>query len=354
MKSTKTISLRSLPLLFSIGLFAGTASAQVPRILLQGSGDPQVFTDVSDALAAAQPNDKLYFSGGTFLAATGLVIDKPLHFVGAGIHPDSSSTTGTTTLATGGTTEITITTNASRSTFTGIIFNPGGDIQYGTSAADDDPADLVFQRCAFNRKSYLGFAEGASSSSSFDECIFRDVLTGRASKAIITHCIFDHATISLFRPSGLFLKNSVVLAARFQNSSNAIVQNCVFTYNGAPLWQVAGVQISNCLITGAGMFSNSGSSNQEANNIYGQLANTIFVNETNGIYDFGDDLHLSPSSPGVGAGNDGTDIGIYGSASPYKEGASPYNPHYQAASIDAATNGNGELPVNIRMAAQPH
>jgi hypothetical protein len=290
-------------------------------------------------------------SGGNFLEANGIIIDKLLHFVGAGIHPDSSSTTGTTTLATGGSTGITITTNASQSTFTGIIFNPGGDIQYGNNIGDDDPADLIFQRCAFNRPMNLGFAEGASSSSSFDECIFRGVLTGRASKAVITHCIFDNAIVSIFRPSGLFLKNSVLLASRLQNSGNAIVQNCVFTFNGAPLWQVNGVQISNCLITGAEMFSNS-SENSETNNLYGQNANAIFENETDGNYDFDDDLHLAPSSPGVGAANDGTDIGIYGSGTPYKEGASPFNPHYQAATIDAGTNGSGDLPVNIRMAAQ--
>ena len=346
--------MRSLPLLFSIGFFVGTASAQLPRIVVQGSGDPQVFTDLGDAITAAQPNDRLYFSGGTFLEADGITIDKPLHFVGAGIRPDSSSTTGTTMLATDVSTDITITTNASGSTFTGIILNPGGDIQYGTSINDDDPTDLVFQRCSFSKAMSLGFAEGASSSSSFDECIFRDVLTGRAGTAVVSRCIFDGATVSLFRPSGLFLKNSVLLASRFQNSSNATVQNCVFTYNGAPLWQVSGVQISNCLITGTGMFSNSGSTNQESNNIYGQDASTIFVDETDGIYGFNDDLHLSSSSPGVGAGNDGNDIGIYGSGLPYKEGAAPYNPHYQAATIDAATNGNGELPVNIRMAAQPH
>jgi hypothetical protein len=198
----------------------------------------------------------------------------------------------------------------------------------------------------------MGFAEGADASSSFDECIFRDVLTGRASTAVITNSILDGATVSLFRPSGLILRNSTLLNARLQNSQNSIVQNCVFTYNGAPLWQVNGVQISNCLITGTEMFSNS-SSNQESNNIYGQAAGSIFVSESDGNYDFDDDLRLAPTSPGVNAGNDGRDIGMYGSGSPYKTGAVPYNPHYQEAQINGATNGLGELPVNIRMAAQP-
>ena len=344
---------RTLTLLTCSALLVGSAQAQLPRIVLQGNGGPQVFTSITEAVTAAQPNDRLYFSGGIFNEASGFIVDKPLHFIGAGVNPDSANVTAVTTLSTSGSTEITITTAASGSTFTGITFNPGGEIQYGTSTTDDDPKDLVFQRCAFNKAMNLGFAEGASSSSTFDECIFRSTLTGRAGTAVVNRCIFDNAIISLFRPSGLFMKNSVVLGARFQNSENGIVQNCVFTFNGAPLWQVNGIQISNCLITGASMFSNS-SNNFESNNIYGQVANTVFVNETDGNYDFDDDLHLSPSSPGIAAGNDGTDIGIYGTGTPYKPGAVPYNPHYRNATIDAATNGDGDLPVNIRMAAQPN
>jgi hypothetical protein len=339
--------------LTSTALLALSVQAQLPRILLQGTDAPQVFTDISEAITAAQPNDRLYLSGGTFNAVAAIVIDKPLHFIGAGIHPDSASVTAETTLSTSSSADIIITTEASGSTFTGINFNPGGNIQYGLSIADDDPRRLVFQRCAFDDPINLGFAEGASSSSTFDECIFRETLTGRAGEALVTRCIFDGAIINLFRPSGLFMKNSVVLGARFQNSENGIVQNCVFTYNGAPLWQVNGIQISNCLITGASMFSNS-SNNFESNNIYGQVANTVFVNESDGSYDFNDDLHLSPSSPGIAAGNDGTDIGIYGTGTPYKPGAVPYNPHYRNATIDAATNGDGDLPVNIRMATQPN
>ena len=344
---------RKLSILACAGLLSGAAHAQLPRIILQSGSTPQVFTTVGEALTAAQSNDKLYFSGGTFVEAAGFIIDKPLHFIGAGIHPDSANVTGMTTLSTDLSTNITITTAASGSTFTGIIFDPSGDVQYGTSAADDDPKDLIFQRCAFEDPFYMGFAEGASGSASFDECIFRGQVQGRASNAVITNSILDGAILNIFRPSGLILRNSVVLNARLQNSGNAIVQNCVFTYNGAPLWQVGGVQISNCLITSPVLFSNSGTTNQESNNIFGQAAGSIFVNETDGNYDFDDDLRLAPTSPGVGAGNDGTDIGIYGTGSPYKEGVAPYNPHYQAAQINGATNNLGELPVNIRMAAQP-
>ena len=145
------------------------------------------------------------------------------------------------------------------------------------------------------------FAEGATSSSTFDECIFRGDLHGRASQAVVTRSIFDGGNITVFRPSGLFLKNSVMFGGRLQNSANAIVQNCVFTASGAPLWQVSGVQISNCLVRAATMFSNSNTSS-ETNNLFNVALGSFFMNEVDNAFQYSDDLHLSPASGGIGMG----------------------------------------------------
>lgn len=340
------------------GLLVTTSFAQLPRIVVEGSGEPTVHTDLVTAIAAAQPGDKLYLTGGVFNSVSDLVLDKRLHFIGAGIHPDSAGVTGVTTVnMTGGGSDLIITTAASGSTFTGIAFHPDGGTVYGTSADDDDPTGLVFQRCDFERGPInLNGYGGSTGSATFDECIMRTTgtnqnLTGGLGECVITRCILDHKTLSGF--SRLFLRNSVILDARLQNSSFAIVQNCAFTYNGAPLWQVSGVQISHCLVRGSGMFSNSGSSS-ETSNIFNVPLESFFVNETDNYYQFGDDLHLNAASGGIGAGSDGTDIGLYGSHAPYKAGNVPYNPHYQQAAIEPATNWNGELPVQIRTAAQTH
>ncbi|MEO8591304.1 MAG: hypothetical protein ABI432_18135 [Flavobacteriales bacterium] len=344
---------RTLTLLAALGLITAGAQAQLQRIVLQGSGAPQVFTDIAGAVAAAQSGDKLYFSGGTFTQTGDLVLDKTMHFIGAGIHPDSSNVTATTSI---NCTNLRITTGASGSTFTGIAFNPSGQTYYGLDDTDDDPTGIVFQRCEFKRGGiHLGNA-GSTSSTTFDGCIMiatgtNQYMYGSTGETIIIRCILTNKLLSGF--SRLFLKNSVIMSARLQNSDNCIVQNCVFNYNGAPLWQVDGVQISNCLVTGATMFSNSGSSS-ETNNIYGVPAASIFVNDADGYYQYGDDVHLAAGSLGIGAGNDGTDIGLYGTHSPYKPGVIPYNPHYQQAAIDPATNWNGELPVQIRTAVQTH
>lgn len=347
-----------IPLFLSALALMGSTIAQLPRIVVQGTGDPTVHTDLVAALAVAQADDKLYLSGGTFLVDGNLTIDKRLHFIGAGIHPDSAFVTATTTVFIGGSGgNLILTTGCSGSTFTGISFHPEAHTYYGTSVDDDDPTGLVFQRCEFMRGEInMNGWGGSTGSATFDECIMHRTgtnqnITGGLGQVVMTRCILNHKTLSGF--SRLFMKNCVIFNARLQNSSNCIVQNCAFTYNGAPLWQVGGVQITNCLVRGTSMFSNSGTSS-EANNIYNVPLESFFVSETDEWYHFYDDLHLNPASGGIGAGNDGTDIGIYGTHAPYKPGNAPYNPHYQQSAIDPATNWNGELPVQVRTAAQTH
>jgi hypothetical protein len=65
-------------------------------------------------------------------------------------------------------------------------------------------------------------------------------------------------------------------------------------------------------------------------------------------------MHLAAESPGSGAGSDGTDIGLYGSDSPYKPGAVPHVPHYRRVDIARGTDADGGLPATVRVAAQPN
>lgn len=344
-----------------IAMLPAMTQAQIQRIVLQGSGGPQVFEQIDDALAAAQPNDKLYFSGGSFASTDGFVLDFPLHFIGAGIHPDSTNVTGATTLTSiANGSNFTFTTGASGSSFTGIIFDPNnGNVQYGTSVNDDDPINMTFQRCRFISSVYLGWdlaVTGASTSSSaFDECIFNYYLQGRGGAATVSRSIFDWPgngnAIGFFRPSGLMLANSVMLNGNIGNTDNAVINNNIFLHSNPPVWQSNGNTGSNNLVVANELF-NDPASNFGSNNITNAVLADIFVNYDGGGYEYTDDLHLAPGSTGIGAGNDGNDIGIYGSNSPYKPGAVPYNPHFVEADIAPATDGNGNLPVNIKVSAQ--
>ncbi|HRH36812.1 MAG TPA: hypothetical protein PK760_00615, partial [Flavobacteriales bacterium] len=103
------------------------ASAQTPKIIVQGSGAPAVYTSFATAVAAATATDIVYLSGGTFdLANVDVYIDHEVHIVGAGIHPDSASITLPTRLTNG---VVHFMLPGSNYTVTGVAF-PGG-IRFG-------------------------------------------------------------------------------------------------------------------------------------------------------------------------------------------------------------------------------
>ncbi|MBK7553132.1 MAG: hypothetical protein IPI55_00650 [Flavobacteriales bacterium] len=336
------------PLLLSIpfALCGLSALAQLPRIVVQGSGAPQVFTEIGPAVAAAQAGDHVYLSGGSF-GGPALIVDKMLHFLGAGINPDSTGATGTTTIPQ----QLRITTAASGSSFTGITI--GNDVQYGvlTDGSDDDPTNMVFQRCQFmNLFAVSATNSNTSSSSVFDECIFRGSLlctSNGGTSNTITRCIFSGTGATTNNLGNLIVSNSLFFQAGGSTPGAGLYENCVFAFDITS----PGISTSNnCIFTNAGLPPGATGSG----NIFSQTANTIFVNELNNTYEFSDDLHLAVGSPGANAGTDGNDIGLYGSLSPYKPGAVPVNPHYQVANIANATDIDGNLPVSITVAAQPN
>lgn len=352
---------KTLLLSMTLLLIGSVAQAQLQRIVLQGSGAPQVFTDIQAALAAAQPNDKVYLSGGVFSASSHIVFNMPLHFIGAGVHPDSTNVTSTTTLTTSSTSwDIIITTAASGSTFTGIRFNAGGYFYFGNTSTDDDPTGLVFQRCVFDDRMYMTRDEtNASPSAFFDECVLYSLVTaGNGVTANFTRCILDYqagtgAEVSGFGTGGLTMRHCACFGTRVGNSANAIIEDCVFTRTSAPFWQSNGATLTNNLCVSTALTSNM-TAGPAMGNVLGVAPANVFVNETNDDYEFSDDVHLAASSPGIGMASDGTDVGVYGTNSPYKPGAVPYNPHFRSAAIATSTNPNGDLPVNIRVAAQPN
>ncbi|MBK7384911.1 MAG: hypothetical protein IPI81_16485 [Flavobacteriales bacterium] len=358
---------RSLTIIAALGLLVSGAQAQLPRIVVQGSGAPQAFTDFAAAVSAAQSGDFIYLSGGSFTYPATLLIDKTLHIIGAGIHPDSTLVTGVTSLQqTGGTgtTPMRIMTAASGSTFTGIRFVSVGAAQgnyalmFGTTDANDDPADLVFQRCWFQGRVDLGFSESnvIPATTAFDECVFMGVLDGKSRSAVLTRCIIanGYATITLSHLAGPSTLENCVVLGTIQNNSGVTIRNSWLRTVGS----YAAYDCANCIfqnnLTPSATVASASLGAVELNNIINVDPASVFVSETDGNYELTDDLHMAPGSPGISYSTDGTDMGIHGTSSPNKPGAVPFNPHFRQATIAPSTNNNGALPVNIRVAAQTH
>jgi hypothetical protein len=357
--STHTSLALGLALLLCASITTRT-SAQLPRIVVDGVGAPQVFSDLTEAILAAPENSNIYLSGGSFLVPGGFALDKTLHFVGAGVHTDSTNVTGATILCATGSAHFALTSGASGSSFTGIWFNTDANptISLGTGAGDQVVTDVDFLRCMFKNGVRLGIEEPSGSTSAFTECIFHGWFVGMGGTSVVNRCIFDYTpgtggTITIFRPIGLTLLNSVILGGKTDACENAVISNCVFTRQGSgAIWQSNNTTVSNCIFTHSLIFSNM-TGGVENNNILNQPAASVFVNEADGQYQFTDDVHLAGGSPGAGAGSDGNDIGLYGSASPYKPGGVPHVPHYQRLHIASGTNASGNLPVTVKVAAQP-
>jgi hypothetical protein len=94
--------------------------------------------------------------------------------------------------------------------------------------------------------------------------------------------------------------------------------------------------------------------NLGSNNIVNQNPSSIFINQSGTTYNYEQNYHLQPTCPGKNAGTDGTDIGVYGGMFPWKDGSLPPNPHVQYKNIQQSTDQNGNLNVNIKVAAQDH
>ncbi|MEO8591302.1 MAG: hypothetical protein ABI432_18125 [Flavobacteriales bacterium] len=333
--------------------------AQHARIVVEHAGNVQVFTDLTEAILAAENNADLYLSGGTFLVPGGFALDKTLHFIGAGIHNDSTAATGATILTADGSAYFRLTTGASGSSFSGIRFStPGSNTCFGlgTGLGDQNVESVEFHRCVFPQRVDLGAVAPTASSSAFIECVFNAALNGYDSEAQFTRCIFDYqagtgAEITSFGTSGLSMLNCVCLGTRVGNCEGATVSNSIFTRTTAPFWQSDGMTMTNNLVVCDALTSNM-SGFTESGNILSVPVESIFMSEGDTDYQFSDDLHLQSTCPGVGAGTDGTDIGIYGTDSPYKEGAIPHTPHFRRVEIAPGTNAAGNLPVNVHVAAQ--
>lgn len=344
-----------LPSIVSCIAFSAIAipsTAQLPRIVVDGITAPQVFTDLNEAILAAPENSNITLSGGSFHVPGGFALDKTLHFVGAGIHTDSTNATGATIFTASGYDLFALTSGASGSSFTGIWFNNEGNVTFslGTGPGDQVVTGVDFLRCMFQKEVRLGIEEPSNSSSAFTECIFHGVLRGSGGISVVNRCIFDltpstGGSIVTFRPSGLSLLNSIVLGGKTDFCQNATISNCVFTGSNPPIWQSNYTTVSNCIFSASQVFSNS-SDTVSIGNIVGQSPTTIFVNEVDGFYQFTDDVHL--------AGGNQNGIGLYGNSPQYKPGAVPHVPHFRQVEVAKGTEPNGELLMNVKVAVQPN
>ncbi len=344
-----------LPLL----LIAITGFAQ-KQFVVQ-SGTAKSFDDINAAITAANAGDTLYLPGGGFSISAN--VDKTLHWRGVGHYPDSTIATGHTQI----TNTVAFTGNCDNSTFEGVYFQ--GNINFGS--ADNETTGISIRRCriggTLTLRNTTDISKGIPDlNCRVSECVLVTINANNGMNCRIEQnlifgvflnlyqCYFGHNSINTYQSYGRvidnchncqFINNIFAQSYGFYHeSSNCNFKNNLFS--GNPIFDPA-----TSTFTGSGNITNIGSANIYTS-ITGELRYFAYEN----------DYHLNPSATGtdevgntgisiIGKATDGTNMGIYGTSLPYKEGAVPYSPHIRAVAIDDKAT-NGQLGVKITVAAQ--
>jgi hypothetical protein len=342
-----------------VSLFCLILQAQV-FVIERGSNTTLTFSNIKAAVDVLQDNDRLYLPPGEISLKgytwTGydedrnetntLVINKNVSIYGAGYADGANST-----IIKDGT--LVIGKDADGSSVTGILADK---VSY-THFILDDVSNVVITRCKIGNSIYL---YGSGNNIVFSECEISAVfsgtwISGQESNMPVTFakCIFSGFGDSSFKYATV--SNSLFLMAGstpFPNNSS--FSNNIFVINQSNTEAVLSLHLSasnntfsyNLFVGGSIVNLYPENNNTFSHNITNEPYENVFVDPANGDY------HLQAGCSGKNAGSDGRDVGIYGTAIPFKENKMPSNPHFITKIISPETDETSKLPVNIKIEAQ--
>lgn len=294
----------------------------------------------ADAYNAATTGDTIYLPGGPIAPVT---IDKSIAIYGAGYHPDSTQATSATYL----TGSITFNQNADSASITGVEVNGGIGISYSHKVDY-----LVISRCDVKDVSIAGDASDPCTHVTIKECIVRGGIN-------LSHVTYSNISNNIIEGrvsygSNNAIYNNILLHKKHPNSNgdmalcyinNSHIANNVF-FDNSVLYNCN----TNTFENNVFIYTLSGGTNTFSNNYFDIDITTVFVTQSGNAFDFAHDYNLVNSA--THKGFDGTDVGIYGGLHPFKDGGLPNNPHIQTKDIDIQTDSNGDLHIEIKVAAQ--
>ena len=330
-------------------IFLGTLTLTAqPKITLSHLGVPTFYTNLSTAITAAANGDTIYLPGGAISPTSQINVSKSLHFIGTGHYPDSTIATGATWIN-----DLRFLTGSSGASVEGIDF----DVLCIGYSSNQSITGFTVKRCSIDNL-YIG-QDNISTIEGIivTDNVFKAAITIRPGypNILLMRNIFSYSQSHSCQ--GLLLKNNIFYVY-YPNAINDF-NSCVLENN-----IIMGVSGSNFGNITLGSFncqyiknifiptvSNWGT-NTNTNNILGQTVATTFVNAPGYNFSYAHNYHLLPGSPGINYGTDGTDVGIYGTTAPYKDGAVPFNPHIMSKTINSSLTPAGILNVNVSVSAQ--
>ena len=288
------------------------------------------------------------------------MINKSVMIFGTGHYQDSAIATGVSNIVG----NIILSKGSSGGILTG--FDIDGDVKVDT-AGMDSVSNFTISRCIF-RNLFLssnGFSPTNARNFSIYENVVRGNLYGANAFGINCSKNIVEGSINNFE-SAVFDNNDFIGLGNCPNLVNMMVgvNTCNFD-NNIFLYTTPGCSGAYFFDTASGnnvfwnniftvFFNFPVGTNSGFNNYVSQPLNTIFINASGNTFQYTDDYRLKSGSPGVYGGNDGFDVGVYGTIDPFKTASIPHNPHIQHKSIGQMTDQQGKVNIQIRVAAQDH
>jgi hypothetical protein len=213
----------------------------------------------------------------------------------------------------------------------------------GDGSLTNPSKNLYFEGCVIRNACRLENAENVC----FTKCIFNSKIGNSVGN------LFENNVFMCYLNSGEYLFNK---SSNDNQAGGNMIRNNVIVTRGSysneyNISNTSGNNYYNNIFSVTGSYVSLGSNYVTSGNYYSVARDSIFVNQTGENFNYSHDYHLQ--KPEVYLGTDDTQVGLYGSMFPYKEGGIPSNPHFQEENI-APTSSGGQLNVQIKAAAQDY
>jgi hypothetical protein len=373
--------MKPLSLLFVLGMFAGTVTAQTQVITVLRNGQSFFHYDVSQLATListtspdhTMPGDTVILPGGA-ISCPNIGIDKPLTLIGAGILQSGASVTGvtqwTSTTPNQGTSPgFYIHSGGAGSSFHGIVFNSAVRFAGGGNATTFSAS---FERCSLRGGLFLStFGQfsiwsACPANLTLKQCLITGINSGASSTPVANLQVHN-----------CFIAEAVGITGT-NPASSTLVNQCIILGSGSHSANNGVVFSNNIFVKNTGTFSFQNSSATFYNNVFGTAAGgglpmfgddafesgnvpaanaSIFDAVTDFNYFFPNFSYQIPDgSPADEVGQGDYDAGVHAGApgTSWKSNAIPFNPHWVELlpSGTLGTTTGGTINVNFTGAAQ--
>jgi len=348
-----------------IATFAYVANAQMKWITVMKGTKINFYTSLRSACDNAEAGSDIIIPGGVWTG--GFSIAKELHLYGVGHYPAYTGATEKTVIS-ASTEGLQFISGSNNSSLTGLEIYSTTTGRWGVELTDYFSPNTNLDNIKISRCNIKGLRLAGASNFKARECVFtmrvesyglyyghmptQSIFENNIFDAYFSYtfyyCTFDHNIFIKGGPGAQY--GTWTFPVFFSNITNNIFVGEFHT--GQNIYACANENnfFNNLTMYEPISFAPECHENLSGN-ISGVSIDNIFVNYSTPGFDYGNDYHLKSTCPGKNAATDGTDLGIYGTAFPYKDGAVPVIPHYTNAQIDNSLQ-NGLLHINVTVEAQ--